>query len=63
MQYIDWTKLQKKYAGKWVAFNDDEKTVVSSGGTASVALKKAKKQGFDNPILSKVPKKVVAYIG
>lgn len=63
IQYIDWTKIQQKYAGKWVAFKDDEKSVISTGNTATAALEKARKQGFREPILSKMPKRVVPYIG
>lgn len=63
IEYIDWKKIQQKYAGKWVAFKDDEKSVISIGNTATAALQKAKKQGFQEPILSKMPKKVVPYIG
>jgi len=29
----DWTKIQKKYKGLWVAFAKDEKTVMGSGKT------------------------------
>jgi len=60
---IDWTKLFKKYRGKWVALEDDEVTVISSGATAKTALSKAKKDGHDNPILFRVPSKVTSLIG
>ncbi len=63
IEYIDWTRIQKKYAGKWVAFKDDEKSVISSGTTVASVLKRAKELGFQKPILSKMPKKVVMYIG
>lgn len=60
---IDWTKIYKKYKGSWVAFKDDEITVVASGKTAKEALSKAQKRGYTKPILSRMPKKLVSYVG
>lgn len=60
---IDWTDLFKKYKGKWVTLKDDEVTVISSDFKAKVALDKAKKNGYDNPILFRVPNKVMPLIG
>ncbi|MBI2100228.1 MAG: hypothetical protein HYT48_02740 [Candidatus Vogelbacteria bacterium] len=60
---IDWTKIYKKYKGLWVALKDDEKTVVGSGKTAKEALRRAQSIGYDNPILTRVPGKLIAYIG
>lgn len=60
---IDWTKICKKYKGLWIALKDDEKTVVGSGKTAKEAMKKAKKGGHHQPILFRVPTKIVPYIG
>lgn len=59
---IDWTNLFKKYKGEWVTLKDDEVTVISSGFKAKVALDKAKKSGYDNPILFRVPNKVMPLI-
>lgn len=63
MAAIDLTDIYKKYRGKWVALAKDEQTVLSSGKTASLAYKKAKAKGFEKPILMKVPKEIVSYIG
>lgn len=60
---IDWTKIFKKYKGMWVALKDDEKTVISTGKSALEALKLAEKKGFSNPILTKIPKGLVSYVG
>lgn len=60
---IDWTKIFQKYKGLWVALKDDEKTVISSGKTAKEAWGKAKKTGFEKPILFKVPTKIIPYVG
>ena len=63
MAAIDQTEVYKKYKGRWVALAEDERTVLASGKTALDAYKKAKTQGFNEPIMMKVPKKVIPYIG
>lgn len=60
---IDWTKIYKKYRGCWVALKDDEKTVISSGRTAKEAWIKAQDKGFKKPILTRMPEKLVTYVG
>lgn len=60
---IDWTKIFKKYKGLWIALKDDEKTVISSGKTAKEAWNKALKSGYKNPILTKMPTKILPYVG
>jgi hypothetical protein len=60
---INWTKTYKKYKGLWVAFLDDEKTVVGSGKTLKEALLQAQKKGHDSPIVSRMPINLDAYVG
>jgi len=60
---IDWTKIYKKYRGLWVALKDDQKTVIAAAGTVKKVMEEAKKKGFDEPILFRVPTKVIPYIG
>jgi hypothetical protein len=60
---LDFTKIFKKYKGKWVALTEDEKKVVSSGRSAKETLEKAKERGFENPVLFKVPVSLLPYIG
>ncbi len=60
---IDWTEIYKKYKGSWVALKNDEITVIASGKTAKEVLDKARKKGFDMPILANIPKQLTAYIG
>ena len=60
---IDWTKIVNKYKGLWVALKDDERTVVSSGKTAKQAWDEARKKGYEKPILTKMPKELVGYVG
>lgn len=60
---IDWTPMFKKYKGRWVALKDDEVTVIVDAATAKSVLLKAKKQGYDKPILLKIPLKNLPFIG
>ena len=60
---IDWSVLFKKYKGLWVALKDDEVTVVASGKTAKEALLKAYGRGYNKPILTRVPEKLISYVG
>lgn len=60
---IDWTKIYKKYRGLWVALKEDEKSVVASGKTAKEAWERAQKKGYKKPILTRMPEKLVTYVG
>ena len=60
---IDWTNIYKKYKGLWVALKADEVTVISSGKSAKEAWEKARKKGFQKPILTRMPVKLLPYIG
>ncbi len=60
---IDWTKIYQKYKGLWVALKEDEKTVITTGKTAREAWEKARRKGFQKPILTRMPKKLVPYVG
>lgn len=60
---IDWTRIYKKYKGLWVALKSDEKTVIASGKTAKHAWDMAQKKGFSKPILTRMPNKLIPYVG
>lgn len=60
---IDWTNIYKKYKGLWVALDKDEKTVLGFGKTAKEALIKAKKKTNETPFLTRMPEKLVSYVG
>ena len=60
---INWTPIFKKYKGRWVALKDDEVTVIADAPSAKAVLAKAKKQGYDKPILLRVPLKNLPFIG
>lgn len=59
----DWTDLYHKYRGQWVALRSDEKTVVGSGKTAKQAFDKAIAKGVVEPILTRLPDRLVPYVG
>jgi len=59
----DWTKIQKKYKGLWVAFAKDEKTVMGSGKTLRQAIEQAHKRGYKDPIMTRMPTVVMPYVG
>jgi hypothetical protein len=60
---VDWTKIYKKYKGLWVALKDNEKTVIASGRTAKEVWQKAQKKGYKAPILTKMPRRLIPYVG
>jgi Family of unknown function (DUF5678) len=59
----DWTDIYKRYKGLWVAMKDDEQTVVASASTLKEAADKAKKQGYNKPILMRVPEEMTYFVG
>lgn len=63
MQAIDWSGIYQKYKGLWVALKSDEKTVISSGKTAKEAWDKALEKGFKKPILTRMPEKLLPFVG
>ncbi len=63
MSTKNWTKLFKDYRGQWVALKDDETTVISSGVKLADVIRVAEDKGYQKPILAKIPKKDVVYIG
>ncbi len=63
MKPINWSSIFKKYRGLWVALAQDEKTVLAAAKTAKDAFNKAKKKGYQKPILTKMPQRLINYVG
>ena len=63
MSAIDWTKIVNKYKGLWVALENDEVTVISSGKTAKEVWDIAQSKGFRKPILAHMPSRNLPFIG
>ena len=59
----DWTKIWEKYKGLWVALDEDEETGLGAGKTVREALEEAKKKTDKTPYLTRMPEKLVAYVG
>ena len=59
----DWTKIYKKYKGLWVALAKDEETVLGTGKTVQEAVKNAKLKSNETPFLTRMPEKLVSYVG
>ncbi len=62
MPVIDMVAIEKRYTGKWIALNDTRKKVIASGDSLKEALANARKKGYRDPILSKVPRQFLEYI-
>lgn len=52
-----------EYAGKWIAWNREQTRVVAAGRTIKEALDAAKAAGEKDPVLAKVPKAHVRFVG
>lgn len=63
MEIINWSKLFRQYPGMWVALAQDEKTVIAAAKDAKAAYDEARKAGIKVPIMLKVPKESLPYIG
>lgn len=61
--YIDLTNIYNKYKGLWVALTPDETKVISYDKKAKIAYQKSKQKGFKQPILFKVPTKILPFVG
>jgi hypothetical protein len=59
---IDWTTIFETYKGLWIALKDDEQTVVGSGKTLQAALEEASKNGYDEPIVTRMPHELVTFM-
>jgi len=59
----DWTNIYKKYKGQWVALKKDEETVIVSRKTLKQTITAAKEKGYNEPIMTRMPEKLVPYVG
>ncbi len=54
MKPVDLSQTLEQFKGLWVALTDSDK-VISSNKSAQEAYKEARKKGYKEPILFKVP--------
>lgn len=64
MSAIDLTEVYNKYKGLWVGLKkEDQRIVVAAGATVKEVIEKAKKNGYPEPILFKVPTQIMPFVG
>lgn len=56
------TSIIKKYPGYFVALSYDRKKVLGKGHTPDEALREAKENGHNDPILIKIPEENRSYL-
>lgn len=62
MKAIDMTPIITRYPGYFVALSYDRKKVLGKGHSPEEALKEAKKKGFKDPVLTKIPEENRSYL-
>jgi hypothetical protein len=55
--------VPKQYAGRWIAWNRAQTSIVASGETMEDTRRNAKLAGEPRPILAKVPHANVRFLG
>ena len=62
MKAIDMTPIIKKFPGYFVAMSYDRKKLLGKGHTPEEALKEAKRKGYKDPILTRIPYENRSYL-
>ncbi|MFL5587435.1 MAG: DUF5678 domain-containing protein [Ktedonobacteraceae bacterium] len=62
MKAIDLSHVYKKYKGLWVALINDTE-VISADKSVRKVVEQAKKKGYEKPLLFKVPKNDLPFVG
>ncbi len=62
MKALDMTPIVKKYPGCFVALTYDRKKVLGKGNTPKEAIDEAKKKGYKDPIITKIPNENRSYL-
>jgi hypothetical protein len=52
-----------EYAGKWIAWDHEQTKIVASGRTLAEAMEAAKLAGEKDPVMHKIPKGKICYLG
>ena len=60
---MDFSKIYQRYAGKWVALNRGENKIIGAAVSSRVAFRKAVESGEKRPILFKVPRPSISWVG
>ena len=59
---VDFVKLSKAYAGKWVALHPDTNEIIAVGSSAQEVLDKASEKGIEEPVITDVVEDYSAYV-
>ncbi len=62
MKSIDLSQVYKNYKGLWVALVNDTQ-VISADKSVRKVVEDAKKKGYEKPLLFKVPKNDLPFVG
>lgn len=62
MKAIDMTPIIRKYPGCFVALDEDRNKVLGKGHTPEEALKEARANGVEHPVLTRIPEDNRSYI-
>ncbi|MGB9721556.1 MAG: DUF5678 domain-containing protein [bacterium] len=62
MKAIDMTPIIKKYPGYFVALSYDRKKVLGKGRIPEEALNEAKRKGYKEFVLTKIPRENKSYL-
>ncbi len=60
---LNWSKLYQQYKGQWIALKEDERSVIVSGRTAKHVFDEARKKGYQQPIITFMPRELNPLIG
>ena len=64
MSPVKLSDILRSFEGKWVALKEPgSNEVVASAKTLDDVLKKAKQKGFDLPLVTQIPKRVLPIVG
>lgn len=55
--------VPREYAGQWIAWDRRQTKIVGSGRTFAEAKQRAEAAGEADPVLAKVPKATVRFVG
>jgi hypothetical protein len=58
----DLSKSLKGYSSKWIALKPQTTKVVAVGSSPRIVIEKARENGVDSPVLTRVPKNYGTYI-
>ena len=62
MKPVDLSHVYKQYKGLWVALVNDTE-VISADKSVRKVVEQAKKKGYEKPLLFKVPKNDLPFVG